>query len=57
MGVERGSGVKWGVKEKKKRGSESMEKWGMRERGSEGGLGVEQGPYIGPALAAMQVEG
>ena len=32
---------------------------GVRERGSEGGLGVgvEQGPYIGPALAARQVEG
>ena len=29
--------------------------WGCRVRTL--GVGVEQGPYIGPALAAMQVEG
>ena len=41
------------------RGGWGLEVWvgGVGGWGWQGAYGVEQGPYIGPALAAMQIEG
>ena len=59
VGVECGSGVKRGVKVREGEegwGSERMEKWGSEGARKRGGVGGGGG-YIGPALAATQVEG